>query len=87
MNENYFETLEKIQKDSQATSCVSIICPKMDIGDLRYFVRNEARTAENIKNNSNRKAVTSGLTRIGTFLKATKEIPDNGIAMYAHSYI
>ena len=81
------DKIPKIPKEASATSCVSIIAPKMNINDLRNFVAKEKITASNIKDNTNRKSVVAALSKIVGKLDTMKEISDNGIAMYAHSYI
>jgi peptide subunit release factor 1 (eRF1) len=50
---------------------------------LRALVRNEQKTAKNIKNNSNRKSVVKALGYIVAKLAEIKKIPDNGMAIYA----
>ena len=79
--------LPKIARGVSATSCVSLIAPKMDINELRNFVSQERTTAKNIKNNVNRKSVVDALGRVSGVLDTLKSIPDSGIAIYAHSSI
>jgi hypothetical protein len=79
--------LRDIPKSECPTSCISIITPETSVSDLRCFVNKEKATARNIKSNSNRKSVLEGLAKIATYLDNIKNIPSNGIAMYAGSLI
>lgn len=74
-------------KENTATSCISIIAPKMNINDLRNFVNKEYSTAKNIKNRENRQSVVTALNKIIVKLSTIKNISSEGIAIYAHCYI
>jgi hypothetical protein len=79
--------LQDIPKSECHTSCISIITPETSVSDLRSFIYKEKATARNIKSNSNRKSVLEGLAKIAAYLDSIKNIPSNGIAMYAGSLI
>jgi peptide subunit release factor 1 (eRF1) len=81
------DRIPKIPKEASATSCVSLIAPKMSITELRSFIAKEKTTASNIRDNTNRKSVVAALGKIASKIDMMKSIGDNGIAMFAHSYI
>lgn len=85
MFEENFEFLRNFKPDNskQTTSLVSIISPKCQISDLQFFVKQEQNTAQNIRNNTNRKSVLDALTKISSTLSNMKTIPDEGIAIFS----
>lgn len=87
---NKFVQLNESKKNSNGsnngnsgTSNVSVIAPKMEVNDLKSFIMSEIATSRNIKSALNRKAVGDSLRSMHAKLKGLKEIPSNGIAMYA----
>lgn len=70
------------------SSMVSLYIPgSTNLNDLRQTMKKEATTASNIKNNTNRKSVQASLTAINEFLKGVKQVPDEGMALFAERYI
>jgi peptide subunit release factor 1 (eRF1) len=68
---------------NSSTSNVTIITPKTNLVELKAFVASEIATSRNIKSALNRKAVGESLRSIQMKLKSIKELPSNGIVMYA----
>ena len=74
--------------NSTPTSMITLIVPpEFQLGLLRQKMSQEATTAANIRNNSNRKSVQSALVRINSFLSGLKEIPSSGLAIFSEQYI
>lgn len=83
-----FEKVKNYTSDpKENTSLITIISPKMNVQFLRDLIKQEKTTAENIKNNSNRKSVMIALKNVESAVEDMKKIPDNGIAIFAGRYI
>lgn len=70
------------------TSMVSLIVPPTyNLQKLREKLNNELSTANNIKSRINRSSVKSALTKLYQYTKTIKQLPRNGIALYAEQSI
>lgn len=74
-------------KGSSNTSCVTLITPKKSVDELNKFIHNEYSTSINIKDKSNRKSVQESLKAISNVLSKYRELPNSGLAIFAHSSI
>ena len=82
------EFLKKYKADAkQTTSLISLISPTTDVQQLRNLIRQEQTTAGNIKSAVNRKSVQIALNNVANKLATIKQIPSEGIAIYAGQYI
>lgn len=79
--------LQSTPMSDSPTSCISIITPPMQKADLKTFVIKELATARNIKSNTNRKSVMTGLSKVSTYLDSIRQIPANGLAIFAGSLV
>lgn len=82
------EQIRNYQESSGPTSMVSLIVPPtFNLSDLRQKMRQEKKTATNIKDKTNRQSVSKALGKISEYLKGVKSLPDTGIALYSEQYI
>jgi peptide chain release factor subunit 1 len=77
--------LEKLQKlEGRGTELVTVyIPPSKRVHDVMSDLRNEWGTAVNIKSKPTRKNVQDALTKVMERLKLFREIPENGLALFA----
>lgn len=76
------ETLSK--KEGRATELVSLyVPPGRQIGEVMGMLRQEYGTASNIKSDTTRKNVQDAITKVQQRLKLFKEIPKNGLVIFA----
>jgi len=76
------ETLSK--KEGRATELVSLyVPPGRQIGEVMGMLRQEYGTASNIKSDTTRKNVQDAITKVQQRLKLFKEVPKNGLVIFA----
>jgi len=76
------ETLAK--KEGRATELVSLyVPPGRQIGEVMGMLRQEYGTASNIKSDTTRKNVQDAITKVQQRLKLFKEVPKNGLVIFA----
>jgi len=76
------ETLAK--KEGRATELVSLyVPPGRQIGEVMGMLRQEYGTASNIKSDTTRKNVQEAITKAQQRLKLFKEVPKNGLVIFA----
>jgi len=76
------ETLSK--KEGRATELVSLyVPPGRQIGEVMGMLRQEYGTASNIKSDTTRRNVQDAITKVQQRLKLFKEIPKNGLVIFA----
>ncbi len=86
MNFNDLKSYKSISMT--ATSMVTLAIPhRYNLTQLRQKMLHEKTTAYNIRNTSNRKSVSTALTKINSFLSELKEIPSTGLLICAEQYI
>jgi peptide chain release factor subunit 1 len=64
-----------------------IIPPDTNLDDVRHEIKQESNTANNIKNNTNRKSVQQALSSLSSYIKKMKRLPDTGVALFAEQYV
>jgi len=76
------ETLKK--KEGRGTELVSLyVPPGRQIGEVMNMLRQEYGTASNIKSDTTRKNVQDAITKVQQRLKMFKEVPKNGLVIFA----
>ncbi len=76
------ETLAK--KEGRATELVSLYVPSgRQVGEVMGMLRQEFGTASNIKSDTTRKNVQDAITKVMQRLKLFKEVPKNGLVIFA----
>jgi len=76
------ETLSK--KEGRGTELVSLyVPPGRQIGEVMSMLRQEYGTASNIKSDTTRKNVQDAITKVQQRLKLHKEVPKNGLVIFA----
>lgn len=76
------ETLSK--KEGRATELVSLyVPPGRQIGEVMGMLRQEYGTASNIKSDTTRRNVQEAITKVQQQLKLFKEVPKNGLVIFA----
>jgi len=76
------ETLAK--KEGRGTELVSLyVPPGRQIGEVMAMLRQEYGTASNIKSDTTRKNVQDAITKVQQRLKLFKEVPKNGLVIFA----
>jgi peptide chain release factor subunit 1 len=81
--------LERLQSlEGRGTELVTVyIPPSKQVHDVMQDLRNEYGTAVNIKSKTTRKNVQDALTKVMEQLKLFKEIPENGLALFAGNVV
>jgi len=76
------QTLSK--KEGRGTELVSLyVPPGRQIGEVMAMLRQEYGTASNIKSDTTRKNVQDAITKVQQRLKLFKEVPKNGLVIFA----
>jgi len=76
------QTLAK--KEGRATELVSLyVPPGRQVGEVMNMLRQEYGTASNIKSDTTRKNVQDAITKVQQRLKLFKEVPKNGLVIFA----
>jgi peptide chain release factor subunit 1 len=76
------DTLSK--KEGRATELVTLyVPPGRQIGEVMGMLRQEYGTASNIKSDTTRKNVQDAITKVQQRLKLFKEVPKNGLVIFA----
>jgi len=81
--------LERLQSlEGRGTELVTVYAPPTkQVHDVMQDLRNEYGTAVNIKSKTTRKNVQDALTKVMEQLKLFKEIPENGLALFAGNVV
>ncbi len=81
--------LERLQSlEGRGTELVTVyVPPTKQVHDVMQDLRNEYGTAVNIKSKTTRKNVQDALTKVMEQLKLFKEIPENGLALFAGNVV
>jgi len=81
--------LERLQSlEGRGTELVTVyIPPTKQVHDVMQDLRNEYGTAVNIKSKTTRKNVQDALTKVMEQLKLFREIPENGLALFAGNVV
>jgi len=79
------KALEKLtKKEGRGTQLVSLyVPPGRQIGEVMTMLRQEYGTASNIKSDFTRKNVQDAITKVQQRLKLFKEVPKNGLVIFA----
>jgi len=76
------QTMSK--KEGRGTELVSLyVPPGRQIGEVMAMLRQEYGTASNIKSDTTRKNVQDAITKVQQRLKLFKEVPKNGLVIFA----
>lgn len=84
------ERIKKLQnyKSQNNTSVISLyIPPNYTLSLLSQKLTYEKAMSTNIKNKNNRKGVLSSITKIQSYLKNIKSIPETGMVLFAEQCI
>jgi len=81
--------LERLQSlEGRGTELVTVyVPPTKQVHDVMQDLRNEYGTAVNIKSKPTRKNVQDALTKVMEQLKLFREIPENGLALFAGNVV
>ena len=81
--------LERLQSlEGRGTELVTVyVPPTKQVHDVMQDLRNEYGTAVNIKSKTTRKNVQDALTKVMEQLKLFREIPENGLALFAGNVV
>jgi peptide chain release factor subunit 1 len=76
------------EKEGRGTELITVyIPPGKQISEVMNDLRTEWGTAGNIKSKTTKKNVQDGLTKVMEQLKLFKEIPENGLALFAGNVV
>lgn len=85
---NDIQTLRTMSKSKPGskTSSISLIIPAgANIATINKRLTAELGTSSNIKDKNNRQSVITSLKKLNNYLKDLRELPPNGIALFAGS--